>query len=76
MQKLAGEGYVDLTQNKSAKGTLHGMLAAELASEHSSGLLSNIMTQAEPKRLPSSPIAWLGVNVLLKCGEFKAGADL
>ena len=59
-----------------AKGTLHGMLAAELASEHSSGLLSNIMNQAEPKRLPPSPIAWLGLNALLKCGEFKAGADL
>lgn len=59
-----------------AKGTLHGMLAAELASEHSSDLLSNIMTQAEPKRLPPSPIAWLGANALLKWGEFKAGADL
>ena len=59
-----------------AKGTLHGMLAAELASEHSSDLLSNIMTQAEPKRLPPGPIAWLGANALLKWGEFKAGADL
>jgi glycine/D-amino acid oxidase-like deaminating enzyme len=59
-----------------AKGTLHGMLAADLASEQHSDLLTYIMSQAKPQMLPPSAISWLGATAIMKWGEFKAGAEL
>ena len=59
-----------------AKGTLHGMLAADLASEQHSDLLTYIMSQAKPQILPPSAISWLGATAIMKWGEFKAGAEL
>jgi hypothetical protein len=59
-----------------AKGTLHGMLAAELASGHDSALLQQVQKQSPPRRLPPPPLAWLGANALMKWGEWKAGVEL
>lgn len=59
-----------------AKGTLHGMLMAELASGHGSDLLDVVMDQPQPSRLPPEPIAWLGANASLRWSEYKAGREL
>lgn len=59
-----------------AKGTLHGILAAEFASGMKSDLLSEVLNEAPPTRLPPAPLAWLGANALMKWGEFNAGREL
>jgi glycine/D-amino acid oxidase-like deaminating enzyme len=59
-----------------AKGTLHGMLAANLASGHRSDILTDVLTQDGPSKLPPEPFAWLGANALMKWGEWTAGAEL
>ncbi len=59
-----------------AKGTLHGMLMAELASEQGSDLLDSVMDQPAPQRLPPAPIAYLGANAVLRWSEFKAGREI
>ena len=59
-----------------AKGTISGKLAAELACGHSSDLLSQQLSYDEPTTLPPAPIAKLGATALLKWGEFRAGKEL
>ncbi len=59
-----------------AKGTLHGMLAADLASGIDSDLLQQVLSQDDPQKIPPEPFAWLGANVLMKWGERKAGREL
>ncbi|MEO0358269.1 MAG: FAD-binding oxidoreductase [Pseudomonadota bacterium] len=59
-----------------AKGTLHGMLAADLASDVPSPLLDQVLAEDAPKPLPPRPMAWLGANALMRWGEFKAGREL
>jgi glycine/D-amino acid oxidase-like deaminating enzyme len=58
-----------------AKGTLHGMLMAEMASGVSSDLLEDALAQDAPKRLPPKPIAYLGANAVMRWDEFKAGGE-
>jgi glycine/D-amino acid oxidase-like deaminating enzyme len=59
-----------------AKGTASGKLAAELAYGHGSDLLSNILQQEKPVKLPPEPFTWIGVNAAMRWGEFRAGAEL
>lgn len=59
-----------------AKGTVSGMLAAELASGISSPLLHDQLEQEEAKKLPPEPLASMAANTLLRWGEFRAGAEL
>lgn len=59
-----------------AKGTLAGMLAAELATGHSSELLDGLLGEAPPQALPPEPLAWLGANAVIRWGEMKAGLEL
>lgn len=59
-----------------ARGTLSGMLAAELASGQESDHLHYMLGQPEPARLPPEPIASIGANAVLRWGEFRAGAEL
>jgi glycine/D-amino acid oxidase-like deaminating enzyme len=59
-----------------AKGTLHGMLAADLASGEKSDLLIEVLAQPEPVRLPPRPFVSLGANAVMRWGEFKAGREL
>jgi glycine/D-amino acid oxidase-like deaminating enzyme len=59
-----------------AKGTISGKLAAELASGQPSALLDQQLSYAEPTKLPPTPIAKLGATAVLKWGEFRAGKEL
>ncbi|MFY9239439.1 MAG: FAD-binding oxidoreductase [Roseovarius sp.] len=59
-----------------AKGTLHGMLMAELASGHGSDLLAQVMAQDAPRVLPPRWITKVGANARMRWGEWSAGAEL
>lgn len=59
-----------------AKGTLHGILAAELASGHQSEMLHQVMAQDQPVKLPPKPFTWLGANAVMRWGERRAGAEM
>ncbi|RKF16222.1 FAD-binding oxidoreductase [Roseovarius spongiae] len=58
-----------------AKGTLHGMLMAELASGQSSDLLREVLAQPAPRRLPPAPLTYLGANATMRWGEWTAGRE-
>lgn len=59
-----------------AKGTLHGMLMAEMASGVGSELLDQVLDQPQPMRLPPEPLSLIGANALLKWSEWKAGREI
>ena len=59
-----------------SKGTLAGMLAAELAAQGNSPLVAKMLACEAPKRLPPEPLAWLGANARMRWGEWKAGREL
>ena len=59
-----------------AKGTLHGMLMAEMASGHGSDLLDEVLDQPAPERLPPEPLASIGANAVLRWSEYKAGREV
>jgi len=59
-----------------AKGTVSGMLAADLASGVASLLLDDLLSEQAPARLPPEPISALGAKATIRWGEFKAGAEL
>ncbi|MEM9206361.1 MAG: FAD-binding oxidoreductase [Pseudomonadota bacterium] len=58
------------------RGTLAGMMAADLATGQTSPALSRMTAQAAPKRLPPKPIAQIGAAARLKWGEYRAGREL
>lgn len=57
------------------KSTLAGILAAELATETASDTLIKFQHQPQPKRIPPKPIAWLGINSVIRWQEFRAGRE-
>lgn len=59
-----------------SKGTLAGMLAAELATQSNSPLVAKMLACEAPKRLPPEPLAWLGANARMRWGEWTAGREL
>jgi glycine/D-amino acid oxidase-like deaminating enzyme len=59
-----------------ARGTLHGMAMAELASGLESEIAEHVMAQGTPSRLPPLPFTYIGANATMKWGEWKAGAEL
>lgn len=59
-----------------AKGTLAGGLAAELALGQTSPALKRALASDAPTRLPPSPIAQIGANAYLKWHELRAGREL
>ena len=58
-----------------AKGTLAGMLAAEMACGLDSPALRRAMQAPAPTRLPPEPIAKIGADIRLRFGEWRAGAE-
>jgi len=58
------------------KGTLSGMLAAELATGCKSNLLEFYLKLEKPKKLPPEPIMSLGAKTVLKLEEWQAGKEL
>lgn len=58
-----------------SKGTLAGMLAAELAAQGNSPLVAKMLAFDQPRRLPPEPFAWLGANAKIRWEEMRAGAE-
>lgn len=58
------------------RGTLAGILAAELATGTPSARLDRMVNQAEPVKLPPRPITELGAKATLWWQERRAGAEL
>jgi len=59
-----------------AKGTLHGILAAEQASGIDSPMLAQVQQQDTPVKLPPRAALWAGANAVMRWGEFRAGREL
>lgn len=58
-----------------AKGTLHGICAAELATGHRSEALDYCLSEDQPDRVPGGPFKNLGANSVIKWNEFRAGRE-
>ncbi len=58
------------------RGTLSGMMAAELATGTKSERLDRICSAAAPSKLPPPLITKAGATMILKLQEMKAGAEL
>ncbi|MGI9411446.1 MAG: NAD(P)/FAD-dependent oxidoreductase [Hyphomicrobiaceae bacterium] len=59
-----------------ARGTLHGMLAAEQMVGHTSDLLQQTLALPAPTRLPPEPFASIGAKAVMHWQEYRAGAEL
>ncbi|MBV2143454.1 FAD-binding oxidoreductase [Falsochrobactrum sp. TDYN1] len=57
------------------KSTLAGMMAAELATQTISSDLRKYMDHPEPSRLPPRPLAWFGINSVIRLQELRAGRE-
>ncbi|KIC45602.1 oxidoreductase [Ruegeria sp. ANG-S4] len=58
-----------------ARGTLTGIAAAELACGHRSNISNHFSTEAPPKRLPPRPLREIGANAVLRWKEWKAANE-
>ncbi|MDG2480032.1 MAG: FAD-binding oxidoreductase [Alphaproteobacteria bacterium] len=58
-----------------AKGTLSGMLAAELAGGGNHPMVADMLAFEEPERLPAEPFASLGANAYLRWKTWRAGVE-
>ena len=59
-----------------AKGTMLGMVTADLAAGHRTELLAEVLALDPPKRLPPGPVTYLGANAVIRWGEMKAGREM
>ena len=59
-----------------AKGTLAGIGAIDLATKANSPIVQDLLSYDPPVKLPPKPLATLGANLVIKWREFKAGAEL
>ncbi len=59
-----------------AKGTLAGMLAADLATSRGSPSLDRALAADDPRKLPPMPLSRIGAAVRLRWGEGMAGLEL
>jgi glycine/D-amino acid oxidase-like deaminating enzyme len=57
------------------KSTLAGVLAVDLAAGVNSTTLSSFKNQPAPKRIPPAPLAWLGINSVIRWQELRAGRE-
>lgn len=58
-----------------ARSTLTGMAAAELASGQTSNLTKHFLQEPAPKKLPPKPFSTIGANIFLRYKEHKATAE-
>ena len=58
------------------KGTLSGMMAAELAVLGTSPTLEQYLMHDKPKKLPPEPFLSIGANATMRWKEWKAGIEL
>ena len=59
-----------------AKGTLSGIGAVELATRSNSEIVTDLQSYPPPQKLPPGPIATVGANLILKWREFRAGREI
>jgi glycine/D-amino acid oxidase-like deaminating enzyme len=59
-----------------AKGTMLGLAAADLASGHVTPLVEALLDQEAPVKLPPTPLTFLGANAVMRWGERKAGREM
>ena len=59
-----------------AKGTLAGICAAELATKEESEITKAVVNEQKPQILPPKPITYIGANSYIKLQEWKAGKEL
>ncbi|MEM7753852.1 MAG: FAD-binding oxidoreductase [Pseudomonadota bacterium] len=78
VQELEPDLYSACCQNGlgTTRGTLSGMLAAELATNTASGRLDRATASPEPVKLPPQFLTKTGANLYLKWQERQAGAEL
>ena len=57
------------------KSTLAGMMAADLATGQRSDSLQKYQDQPMPAKLPPEPLAWLGINSVIRWQELRAGRE-
>ena len=57
------------------KSTLAGVMAVDLATGTRSDMLDKYSDQPQPARLPPEPLAWLGVNAVIRWQELRAGRE-
>lgn len=57
------------------KSTLAGIMAADMATGAESEQLDKYRSQPEPIRLPPGPLAWLGINSVIRWQELRAGLE-
>jgi len=58
-----------------ARGTLTGIAAAEMALGHRSSLTDHFSNEDKPSRLPPAPFAQLGANIYLRAKEWQARSE-
>ena len=58
-----------------ARGTLTGMGAAELASGNSSAITAHLTGEARPSRLPPRPFREIGANAWMRWKEYRAAKE-
>lgn len=58
-----------------ARSTLTGIAAAELAFGHQSAVTQHFAKEAQPTRLPPRPFSTIGANLFLRWKEWRAGAE-
>lgn len=77
MRELAPGVFAGCVQNGlgTARGTLTGIGAAELACGVTSDITRHFTAEAAPKPLPPQPIRDIGANAVLRWKEWKARAD-
>ena len=59
-----------------AKGTLAGIAAAEMAMRANSHLADELLGAPQPTKLPPKPIAWLGAKASIAWREFKGRSEI
>lgn len=57
------------------KSTLAGVLAVDLATDTPSMHLDTFRNQPKPSRMPPEPLAWLGINSVIRWQELRAGRE-
>jgi len=77
MRELDDGIYSGCVQNGlgTARGTLTGIAAAELACGLSSSITQHFSAEAEPKKLPPQPFRELGGNLVLRWKEWRAANE-
>ncbi len=59
-----------------AKGTLAGIAAAEMAALSTTPLVEALLSENPPQKLPPTPLAWLGATAVIKWREFKGRNEI